>query len=83
MNIEAYVSHFVTLSLLVLSAVYKSPFFAYASVLGLGLIAYKQIMQEKIAALKPPAVSDEMKRTVQDMNARLVTIEHGIRIRGF
>ncbi len=92
MNLERYLPHFVTLSLLILSGVYHSPAMAFASVVSvLGLLAHGLIASriEALAAKAPPAdegvkrAQEEAKRLIQDINARVATLEYGVKVRGF
>ncbi len=85
MKAERYLPHLVTLVLLTLSGVYHSPAYAFASVVSvLGILAHS-VVEARVAALTPkPGLLDEAtRRTLQDLNARLVTLEHGVRTRGF
>lgn len=83
-NIERYIPHFVSLTLLVLGAVEKSPAMAYGAVVTLGLILAREAWDKAhVAKVTPPAVSDELKRKVTDLEARITTVEYGIRQRGF
>lgn len=84
MQIKEHFPHIITLSLLVLSAAYRSPAFGYASVVALGIILADQFISARLAQLgQKPGISDELKRSIQDINARLTTVEYGIRTRGF
>ena len=84
MNIEKYIPHFVSLTLLVLGAVEKSAAMAYGAVVTLGLILAREAW-DKAHVAKPmaPNTPDESKRKVQDLEARVTTIEYGIKQRGF
>lgn len=84
MNLENIFPHFVTLSLLVLAAVYKSPALGAAVVVALGLILTKEFFDKRYSALTiKTQVPEELKRSIQDMNARIATLEYGVKTRGF
>jgi len=84
MNIEKYIPHFVSLTLLVLGAVEKSAAMAYGAVVTLGLILAREAWDKAHTAKAPVAgTSDESKRKIQDLEARVTTIEYGIKQRGF
>lgn len=82
MKIEEYISHFVTLALLALSVGFRNPWFAGASVVSLALVLFREIALARIVK-STPEKSDEIRRTVQDMNARIATLEYGVKTRGF
>lgn len=79
-KLEAAFPHFVTLTLLVLAAIFRNPWFAGASVLSLFLVLGKEIMGQK--EIKP-VVAEETKRAIHDLGSRIATIEYGIKTRGF
>lgn len=85
MNLNKYFPQMVTLSLLVLAGAYRSPSFAYASVLSLMVLVSEKVLdyfKERHAKLNQPL--DEMvQRKMRDMEARVTTIEYGIKQRGF
>lgn len=84
MKKEALFTHFVTLALLTLSAVYKAPLFAYASVVSLGLSLGKDTYDRIAEAREAKANPDEaLKRSLADMNVRVTRLEHGVATRGF
>ena len=84
MNIEKYIPHFVSLTLLVLGAVEKSAAMAYGAVVTLGLVLAREAWDKAhVAKAAPAGVPDEVKRKLQDLEARIVTIEFGIKARGF
>lgn len=84
MNIERVFPHLVTLSLLVLSAAYRSPLFAYGAVVGLGFtLAYNLVKSRYDVLATKSSVPDELKRHIQEMQTRITTIEYGIKQRGF
>jgi hypothetical protein len=85
MKILDYFPHVVVVTLLVLAGVFKSPAFAYASVLALvallmsnALDFYRAIHEKKNAP-----VEAALRQKLIDMEARVTTIEYGIRQRGF
>ncbi len=84
MKIETYLPQVVTLSLLILSAAYRSPLFGYASALSLAFIMVKETY-DKLITLREQKIApqDEVKKAVSDMNIRVARIEHGIATRGF
>ena len=84
MNIEKYFNHIVALTLLILAGVYHSPLFGYASVGAmLGIMAHS-IMSAKVALTTvKPGIPEELKRQIQDLNARIATLEYGVKTRGF
>lgn len=84
LNLERYFGHFVVLVLLGLSAVYHSAAIAAACVSALFLVLGKDSYDRVMSARE--AKNDtlgEAKRLIQDLNGRLVKIEHGIATRGF
>lgn len=84
MNVERMFPHFITLTLLVLSAAYRNPWFAAASVVSLGCTLTYELIKARVAAMAVKNdLSEEVKRQVHDMNTRVTTIEYGIRQRGF
>lgn len=74
----------VVITLLITACLQHSVPMAYASVLGLGFIMAKELV-EKIKLSRPEkiAIPQETTRLIQDLNARVVTLEHGVKIRGF
>jgi hypothetical protein len=85
MKIERFLPHLVTVALLAMSAIFRNPAYAFASMVSvLGILAHSVVV-ERMAALaaRTPATDDGLKRAVQDMNARIATIEYGIKQRGF
>lgn len=84
MNIEKIVSHFVVFSLLGLAGYYHSPAIAFAAVMALGVGLARDIYEKTLALREVKQdIPAEVKRTIQDMNARIATLEHGVRTRGF
>jgi hypothetical protein len=84
MNVEKYFPHFVTLTLLVLGAFYRSAALGYASVVALGLVMVKDVL-ERIATEKLAKMDgvEDVKKLVQQVNARVATLEYGVKTRGF
>ena len=84
MNIERFLPHTVSVTLLVLGAVQHSAAMAYGAVLTLGLILAREAW-DKAHVVKAPSsgLPDEAKRKIQDLEARVTTIEYGIKRRGF
>lgn len=85
MKIERFLPHFVTVALLVMAAIFRSPAHAFASVVSiLGIMAHSVVV-ERMAALAAKVVpTDETaKRAIQDLNARVATLEYGVKTRGF
>lgn len=84
MDALKFFPHSVTFSLLVLSAVYRSPAFGAASVIALGFILANAILEARYNSLTiKTQVPEELKRAIQDIQARVTTIEYGIKTRGF
>jgi capsule polysaccharide export protein KpsC/LpsZ len=84
MNVEKYIPHFVSLTLLVLGAVEKSAAMAYGAVVTLGLILAREAWDKAhVAKVITTGLPDEAKRKIQDLEARVTTIEYGIKQRGF
>lgn len=84
MNYEKLFSRVVTVSLLGLAGYYQSSTFAFATVLSLAVGAVQDIYSRMVAVREQkPTVSEEVKRAIQDMNARVATLEYGVKTRGF
>jgi len=85
MNISKYFPHAVTVVLLVLAGIYKSPAFAYASVLALVSVLAANVVSlyQDMLKLRSIPTDELMKRKVTDLEARVSTIEFGIKQRGF
>jgi hypothetical protein len=83
MNLDKYFSHTVTVVLLGLSIWQRSAALSYAVVAALIVLAAKDYIALKSVVAAKPGLPDEIKRQIQDLNARIVTIEHGISVRGF
>jgi len=85
MNLSKYFPHAVTVSLLVLAGVYRSPAFAYASVLGLAIIIAENVVAfyQDLLKLRTSNVNEIITRKMTDIEARVSTIEFGIKQRGW
>jgi len=84
MNIERFIPHFVSLTLLVLGAVERSAAMAYGAVVTLGLILAREAWDKAhVAKVITTGLPDEAKKKMLDLEARVTTIEYGIRQRGF
>lgn len=84
MNYEKVFSRVITVSLLGLAAYYNSAYFAFATVLSFAVGAVQEIYSRLVAVREQkPTVSEEVKRAIQDMNARVATLEYGVKTRGF
>lgn len=79
-----YFSYIVTSLLLVLSAVFKSPLMAYATVLSMSLTlareGYERYLEAKVFKSEVPS---EFKARIQAAEQRITAIEMGIQRRGF
>lgn len=85
MNISKYFPHAVTVILLALAGVYKSPAFAYAAVLALVSVLAANVvtLYQDMLKLRSTPVDEATKRKITDLEARVSTIEFGIKQRGF
>lgn len=84
MNYEKLFSRVVTVSLLGLAGYYQSAMFAYAAVLSLAVGAVQDVYARLVAIREQkPGISEEVKRALHDMNARVATLEYGVKTRGF
>lgn len=84
MNYEKLFSHVVTASLLGLAGYYQSAAFAYAAVASLAVGKVFEIYSRLLAVKEQkPGVNEEVRRALQDMNARVATLEYGVKQRGF
>ena len=84
MNIEKYIPHFVSLTLLVLGAAERSAAMAYGAVVTLGLILAREAWDKAhVAKAAPSGLPEEVKKKILDLEARITTVEYGIRARGF
>jgi putative IMPACT (imprinted ancient) family translation regulator len=86
-RITSICQYLSSLALLILGGVYRSSAMAYASVAVLGLVVAKDMydkhQQAKLAITQKQPIIDELKRAVQDLNARVTTIEYNTKVRGF
>lgn len=84
MNYEKIFSHVITASLLGLAGYYQSAAFAYAAVASLAVGMTFQVYSRLLAVKEQkPGINEEVKRAIQDMNARVATLEYGVKTRGF
>ena len=84
MNIERFLPHTISITLLGLGAGQKSPAMAYGAVVVIGLILVREAWDKAhVAKVAAPGTTDESKRKIQDLEARVTTIEYGIKQRGF
>ena len=87
MNYEKVFSHSVTAILLELAGYYQSAAFAYTTVASLAVQlvseAYSRLLASKEVKDVKPALPEEARRAIQDMNARIATLEYGVKQRGF
>jgi hypothetical protein len=85
MNIGKYFPHAITVVLLALAGIYKSPAFAYASVLALISVLVTNIvtLYQDMLKLRTAPTDELAKRKMLDLEARVSTIEFGIKQRGF
>lgn len=85
MNVSKFFPHAVTVILLALAGVYKSPAFAYASVLALVSVLAANVvaLYQDMLKLRSTPIDEVTKRKMTDLEARVCTIEYGIKQRGF
>lgn len=85
MNVSKFFPHAVTVILLALAGVYKSPAFAYASVLALVSVLAANVvaLYQDMLKLRSTPIDEVTKRKITDLEARVSTIEFGIKQRGF
>jgi hypothetical protein len=85
MNVSKYFPHSITVVLLILAGIYRSPAFAYASVLSLVSVLAANVVSlyQDMLKLKQVPTDELAKRKMQDLEARISTIEFGIKQRGF
>lgn len=84
MNIERFLPHTVSVTLLILGAIQHSAAMAYGAVVTLGLVSAREAWDKAHVAKAPASgTTDEAKRKIQDLEARVTTIEYGIKQRGF
>jgi hypothetical protein len=79
MQIVKYFPHAVVLVLLALAGVFQSPSFAYASVLALMVLLCGEALElyRSIHEKKNSPIDDILKRKLQDVEARIATVEYG------
>lgn len=83
-RIKALFPYLVVSALTGLTIIEKSTSMAYAVALGMGFILSNNLIEKiKLAKEVKTGVPDEVRRNLQDLSARVTTIEHGIRVRGF
>lgn len=84
MNYEKIFSHSVTAILLGLAGFYQSAAFAYAAVASIAVGGALEIYTRMLSVREQkPGINEEVKRAIQDMNARVATLEYGVKTRGF
>jgi len=84
MNFERFLPHTVSVTLLVLGAVQHSAAMAYGAVLTLGLILAREAWDKAhVVKATNPGLPEDAKKKILDLEARVTTIEYGIRQRGF
>lgn len=85
MKVSQYFPHAVVLVLLAMSGVFRSPAFAYASVLALAAMFANDALEyfKDIHAKRNAPVEDALRKKLIDVEARITTIEYGIKQRGF
>lgn len=85
MKTERFLPHLVTLALVVMAGVFRSSPFAFAAMVGvLGILANNVVVERMAALAVRTAPADETaKRAIQDLNARVATLEYGVKTRGF
>jgi hypothetical protein len=85
MNVSKYFPHAVTVILLALAGLYRSPAFAYASVLALVSVLAANVVSlyQDMLKLRSTPLDEVTKRKITDLEARVSTIEFGIKQRGF
>lgn len=84
MNYEKIFSHSITAILLGLAGYYQSAAFAYAAVASLAVQAVHEVYSRLLTAKETkPGISEDVKRAIQDINARVATLEYGVKQRGF
>lgn len=84
MNYEKLFSHTVTAVLLGMAGYFQNSALAYAAVLSSAVSVAYSIYSRMIAIREQkPGLNDEAKRAVQDLGARVATLEYGVKERGF
>jgi hypothetical protein len=84
-NVKDYFGAFVSFSLLVASILLKSPAFAWASVGSLLVALVAEVVHEKLFAMKNISIQipEDVRKKMQETEARLTSIEYGIKQRGY
>lgn len=84
MNYEKLFSTVVTATLLGLAGYYQNTAFAYASVASLAVSAVYSIYTRLVSIREhKPGLDDKTRQVIQDINARVATLEYGVKQRGF
>ena len=85
MQIVKYFPHAVVLVLLALAGVFQSSSFAYASVFALLTLLGGEALElyRTVHEKKNSPIDEILKRKLQDVEARIATVEYGIKQRGF
>lgn len=74
----------VVITLLIAAVMEHSVPMAYASVLGLGFIMAKELVEKiKLSKEVKFTLPEETRRMLQDISARVTTLEFGVKQRGF
>lgn len=86
MKIQDYFGHIVTLTLLALAGIHQNTGLAFAAVCSLVGVFIKEsvtlYLQTKVPVVQP-GLPEEVRRTIHDINARVATLEYGVKQRGF
>lgn len=84
MNYEKLFIHTVTAVLLGMAGFYQDASLAYAAVLSSAISVVLSIYS-RLTALREhkPGLTEEAKRSIQDLGARVATLEYGVKTRGF
>lgn len=85
MNFKVVFPTCFSIGLLGLSGLFHSPAFAYASVLALVVVLFRDIVEQKVFAVKDIklTIPDEFKKAINDLGVRLTTLEYERVQRGF
>lgn len=84
MNIERYFPHLISVALLALGGLQQSAAALIGSVVVMGFILSKEYL-DKAKEVKAAHVvlPEDAKRRLQDIEARITTLEYGVKSRGF
>jgi hypothetical protein len=83
-NVEKYLPHTISVTLLGLGAGQHSAAMAYGAVVVIGLILARDAWDKAhVAKVITTGLPDDAKKKILDLEARVTTIEYGIRQRGF